>query len=388
MAEDGTGSEPSEEAGAATPEPMRAGTAPDGPSSGDAAADGPSSGGTAPDGPSSGGTAPDGPSIGDTDKTEHAPLAQWASRAGARPQPPAGSAELQAPTDPWPEPIQGLGAPADQAAVDHLATLSYVSPPALPATRVAAPEKTSARGLIAILAVTTFVLLVAAAGLVGAVLAETGKRRDTPAASRSSAAGAGTRASSPADGTRPTPSTVVTDDLAPIPPGPVAQGVPPETVFGMDEICRGETYWPMLPKRTGKAPHPTLVYGDTGDQGRLPYTMFNTWFLKSKDKETAWSYDKPPTTIQLVACVDRVATGAKVRTCIDPERFEGTGVLHRATYRVHLYETATGKKLLDKKMEAKDTSCPQVSRLEPDKKLYMEISEPALVATLGKFVEE
>ncbi|GGN41796.1 hypothetical protein GCM10010109_72250 [Actinoplanes campanulatus] len=28
-----------------------------------------------------------------------------------------------------------------------------------------------------------------------------------------------------------------------------------------------------------------------------------------------------------------------------------------------------------------------VSRLEPDKKLYMEISEPALVATLGEFVE-
>ncbi|GGN90267.1 hypothetical protein GCM10010112_75500 [Actinoplanes lobatus] len=358
MAEDGTGSEPSEEAGAATPEPMRADT------------------------------EPDGPSASDTDKTEHAPLAQWASRAGGRAQPAAGSAELQAPTDPWPEPIQGLGAPADQAAVDHLETLSYIPPPALPATLAAAPERLSARGLIAILAVTAFVLLVAAAGLVGAVLAETGKRRDTPAASRSSASGAATRVSSPADGTGPTPSTAVTDALEePIPAGPLAQGVPPASVFDMDEICRGETYWPMLPKRTGKAPHPTLVYGDTGDQGRLPYTMFNTWFLKSKDKETAWSYDKPPTTIQLVACVDRVATGAKVRTCTDPERYEGTGVLHRATYRVHLHETATGKKLFDKKMEAKDTSCPQVARLEPDKKLYMELGEPALVAALGKFVE-
>ncbi|MBW6434481.1 hypothetical protein KZ829_12130 [Actinoplanes hulinensis] len=368
MAEDGTGSEPSEEAGAATPEPLRADTEPDGPPAGD--------------------TAPDDPSSGDTDKTEHAPLAQWASRAGARSQPATGSAELQAPTDPWPEPIQGLGAPADHAAVDHLETLSYVPPPALLAAPVAAPEKLSARGLIAILAVTTFVLLVAAAGLVGAVLAETGNRRDTPAASRSSAAGAATRESSPAEGARPTPSTAVTDDLEPIPSGPVAQGIPPATIFDMDEICRGETYWPMLPKRTGKAPHPTLVYGDTGDQSRLAYTMFNTWFLKSKDKETAWSYDKPPTTIQLVACVDRVATGAKVRTCTDPERFEGTGVLYRATYRVHLYETATGKKLLDKKLEAKDISCPHVVRLEPDKKLYMEITEPTLVATLGRFVEK
>ncbi len=370
MAEDGTGStpaEPSKTAGASPADPAQTHATSD-------AVREPADPGL--DGPVTG--------TGDTDRTEHAPLAQWASRAGGHPQPPAGSAELQVPTDPWPAPIQGLGPTADQAVVDHLETLQYIPPQqlpdtGLPATLVTGPDR-GTRGLVAIVVVTAVALLTGAAALVGVVWSQTEKQRltDSTASRSSSTPAAGTaRQSYPAS----VPSTGLTDDPKPIPAGPVAQGVPPETVYEMDEICRGETYWPMLPKRTGKAPHPVLVYGDTGDGTRLPYTMFDTWFLRSKEKETAWSYDKPPTTIQLVACVDRVSVGSRVRNC-------GAGVLHRATYRLHVYETATGKKLLDTKLQAKDTSCPNVVRLPDDKKVYMAPSEAALVAALRKFVEK
>ncbi|MBO3741137.1 hypothetical protein [Actinoplanes flavus] len=356
MAEDGTGSEPSDEAGAATPEPVPTDT------------------------------TPDDPSTGDTDKTEHAPLAQWASRAGARSQP-AGQPELQAPADPWPEPIQGLGAPADQAAVDHLETLSYVPPPLLPATAATAPEKNFSRGVIAILAVTAFVLLVGAAGLAGAVLADSEKRRENPTASGSSAAGAAARPSSSTGDVRPSPSTAVTESAEPIPSGPVAQGIAPATIFDMDEMCRGETYWPMLPARSAKKPHPVLIYGDTGGGIRLPYTMFYTWFMKPESTKTTWA-PEDPTTIALMACVDRVSSGAKVRTCSYTGPNTGKAVLHRATYRVHVYETATGKKLLDTKIEAKDTSCPYVGDIPDDRKIHMELDESTLVSTLRKFVEK
>ncbi|GLW33029.1 hypothetical protein [Actinoplanes regularis] len=366
MAEDGTGSapaEPSKTAGATPADPAKIHAASD----------------TGLDGLATG--------TGDTDKTEHAPLAQWAGRAGGHPQPPAGSAELQVPSDPWPAPIQGLGLTADQAAVDHLETLQYTPPPqlpdaalppTLPATLVAGRDRGS-RGLVAILVVTAAALLAGAVTLGALVRSQAEKRATDSTASRSSSTPAAgtTRQSYPAS----VPSTGATADLKPIPAGPVAQGVPPETVYEMDEICRGETYWPMLPKRAGKAPHPVLVYGDLSDGTRLPYTMFDTWFLKSKAKETAWSYDKPPTTIQLVACVDRVSVGAKVRSC-------SAGVLYRATYRLHAYETATGKKLLDTKIKASDTSCPRVDRLPDDKMIYMEPSESALVAALRKFVEK
>ncbi|GAA4972901.1 hypothetical protein [Actinoplanes utahensis] len=309
------------------------------------------------------------------DRTEHAPLAQWASRAGGRPHPEP--AETQAPVDPWPLPIQGLNPPPGSASTDDLLTLQY--DPFAPPRR---PARTKARIAVAAAAV---VLLAAAGGVTVAVWPSA-----TPTAAPSLPAGAASTTTTATTGAAeaPVPPAAVGDDSGPMPTGPAAQGVPPRSVFDMDELCHGETYWPTLPRRTGnKAPHPVLIYGDQGGGNRMPYTMFNTYFRKPSKVEATWAPDDPAT-IRLVACVDRVAAGSKVRYC--PASREPSSeklTMFRASYRLHLYETATGRKLLDTRIAANDTECPYIGQAPADKKVYMEIGEPTLVATLRKFVE-
>lgn len=309
-------------------------------------------------------------STGDGEKTEHAPLAQWATRSGGRPQPPIGSTHLQEPIDPWPVPMQGLIPPPDAPPIEDLEAL-------LKAPSAGSAKRT--RRLVAILVVAVLALIGGAAGVVARSGSDGEKRQQSfPAPAL------GTLSSGPTHAAPPS----APDDTEPVPSGAIAQGVDPANVYEMGGICDGQVYWPTLPKYAGKAPHPILVYGDTADSTRLPYTMFDAWFLKAKSAEKTWSYDKSPKVIQLVACVDRVAVGAKVRSCTYGEPLPGKGTLYHATYRVHVHETSTGKKLLDTKLEAKDTSCPHVVGVPADKKLYMEVKTAALLTVLRKVVEK
>lgn len=321
------------------------------------------------------------------DKTEHAPLAQWASRAAGRPQPEP--QEVQAPVDPWPLPIQGLNVPVGAAETDDLLTLQY-DPFGVP--RPAPAPAKSRRGVRIAIAAAAVVTLAVAGGTTAAMWpsAQPFAQPSPAGAAPASAAPPGTTVTGPASAA-PTSTAAVGDDSAPMPTGPVAHGVAPANVFEMDRICAGETYWPTLPSRSGrKAPHPVLIYGDLGGGGRMPFTMFNTWFLKPSTVETTWGMQKDPATIRLVACVDRIAAGSKVRFCPSSRTSSSSEKLtmFRASYRVRLFETATGRRLLDTKVAGNDTACPYVGEVPGDKKVYMEIAEPTLVATLRKFVEK
>ncbi|MFB9335197.1 hypothetical protein [Actinoplanes octamycinicus] len=316
---------------------------------------------------------------GDVDKTEHAPLAQWASRVGARPQPAPGSGELQTPADPWPEPIQGLVPPIGQPPFAGVDLPGYAYPAPAPAT----PQR---RHLGAVLAVTAVALLVGAAGVLVALWPDDKKggpdgKKGSPVAAPS---GAVTEKRAEATAGTTIPGSARPTTATPTGPAPL---ITPLNIFDVDPICGGEGYWPAQPKRAGKAPHPVLVYGDLGSGERMPFTMFETWFLHGKVKEATWSSQQDPAKIQLVACVDRVSVGAKLRTCTytDPDR--GTGTLFRASYRLHVYEAATGRKLLDKKLKGTEKDCPYTLRVPTDKKLFMQVSEDDLVAALGKLVE-
>ncbi|WP_189336117.1 hypothetical protein [Actinoplanes ianthinogenes] len=303
---------------------------------------------------------------GDADKTAYAPLAQWAIRAGGRPQPAPGSGELQTPADPWPEPIQGLVPPLGQPPFEAAELLRLAVPEAVP------PKPR--RRLGAILAAVAVALLMGAAGVLVALWPE----KDAGPVAAPTGAPTEKVATKPAETTAP-PAT---------PAGPKPRETPLSSNFDVDPICAGEAYWPMQPKRTGRAPHPVLVYGDQGNGDRLPFTMFKTWFLKGKAKEAVWSPQQDPAKIQMVACVDRVSAGAKLRTCTYKAPAEpGTGTMYRASYRLHVYETATGRRVLDTRLAGTVKTCPYALSVPTDKKLYMEVSEEDLVAALGKLVE-
>ncbi|WP_436520673.1 hypothetical protein [Actinoplanes sp. HUAS TT8] len=316
------------------------------------------------------------------EKTQHAPLAQWAARAGGREHPEAGSPEVQAPIDPWPMPIQGLTPPPGAPSIEDLDLATYAQP---------AVRQRNLRVLVAVLVVAVTALVGGAIGVVAR-----GSTGNTPAVALTTPAVLPSRDLSSGLPSllqpSPQPSVTPSEDLSTIPPGPVPQGVPPESIYDMDQICQGLTYWPMLPKRSStKAPHPILVTGDTGEGKRLPYTMFKAWFLKKPAAlEKAWSSSSMPVSkIQMVACIDRVSVGAKVRTCTYESPGSGLAggeaTLYHATYRLHVYETATGKKIMDTKLAAKDTTCPYALGVPDNHKVYMEITDTTLAATMSKF---
>ncbi|WP_319459413.1 hypothetical protein [Micromonospora sp. RTP1Z1] len=63
-----------------------------------------------------------------------------------------------------------------------------------------------------------------------------------------------------------------------------------------------------------------------------------------------------------------------------------TLTLLRAGWRLRVYEVATGRKLLDKAMTGDDQKCPYVVLAGPDKKIYAEVSNQAVLAALRKLV--
>jgi hypothetical protein len=248
----------------------------------------------------------------------------------------------------------------------------YWGPPATP------PAKRRNTGRIAAIIV---VLLLCGGITVWAVTAKPGK----PPAAANPFATSTSRTATPTSG--PTNGTGAVPSEEPDPTGAVAQGIPPEDLYDMDPICDGETYWPMLPKRSGAAPHALVLFDDGIGSTRGRHSLFDAWFGKSSALKAAWD-PEDASKVQVVACLDRTASGAKVRTCTFDDPKPDTVALYHATYRLHVYETATGAKLLDTTLEAKDTACPTSALVGADKKIYMEVSDTTLISTLKRFVEK
>ncbi|GAA2877564.1 hypothetical protein Acy02nite_62310 [Actinoplanes cyaneus] len=317
------------------------------------------------------------------EKTEHAPLAQFASRAGGRPQLAEGlPPEIQQPVDPWPVPIQGLVPPAGAQSFSDLELMRLQQP--------AAGSARNTRVLVTVLVVAVLALAAGAVGVVARGWSSDDKQR-TPVALTSPAA-VSPAAVSPSSGASVAapPPAAGSEDTSPVPTGPVAQSIAPEYIGDLGEICEGTVYWPMMPKRSStKVPHPILVYGDTGSGDRTTYTMFRAWFLKSKAAEKTWSTtEMVPSQVQMVACLERIAVGKKAKSCTYTSPGSGfaggTATLYHATYRLHVRETATGKKVLEKKLEADSTECPYSLGVPDDKKAYMEVKEYTLTSTMSK----
>jgi hypothetical protein len=154
----------------------------------------------------------------------------------------------------------------------------------------------------------------------------------------------------------------------------------------LDRVCEEQIFYPQSPKLGGKAPHPVkiMVKEKIGYGSYTVKTLFDIPNRYSSSTEKAWD-PKAPAKVQLVACVDYVSTGKKVRNCsFDDPKYKKVA-LYRATYRLTLYEVATGRKLLTKSMTG-DGSCPNFALIGDDKKIYTEVSDRALYEALRKQV--
>lgn len=175
----------------------------------------------------------------------------------------------------------------------------------------------------------------------------------------------------------PTPTTT----------GPQPAESPLKDVYDLNAVCDENAYFPEAPKRTGKAPHPVvLLIKDGPDEIRWNN---GTYYMEdigtSKADEATWGA-RSPEKVQLAACLDRTTTGSKIRSCKYDTPAPDTITLYHANWRLKVYEIATHRLLMDKKLTGNETTCPSSVLVGPDKKIYAEVKDHTVVTTLRSLV--
>ncbi|MFC7479862.1 hypothetical protein ACFQX7_07155 [Luedemannella flava] len=174
---------------------------------------------------------------------------------------------------------------------------------------------------------------------------------------------------------------------APVEDGPRASAYPAKDITDLNRVCDESVYYPELPKRAGKAPHPVVLLVDdgVGFGGRIQDNGYHSSLGYSKSLDRTWT-PADPKNVQLVACLDRVSAGSKIRNCTFDDPDPVTASLVRAGWRLRVYEAATGRKLLDRKLSGDDHACPFVVLVGPDKKIYASVSDRVVIAALRDLV--
>jgi hypothetical protein len=190
----------------------------------------------------------------------------------------------------------------------------------------------------------------------------------------------------PSDSSTGTPG-VDDDDTAAT--GPQASPYAVKDIDDLDSVCE-DTYYPQSPKYTGKAPHPiAIMVKDRNDMdSRIDESVYDPGYSRSKSRLNAWDTYQHPATVQLVACVDLVSSGGKVKTCKFDDPKPDSLPLQVGNYTITVYEAATRKQLFTKNITGDDRSCPSVVLIGTDRHLYTSISDRYYVELLKKFVEK
>ncbi|WP_431944885.1 hypothetical protein [Micromonospora marina] len=238
------------------------------------------------------------------------------------------------------------------------------------------------RGLVVAVAALSVLLLVACSGLIGGAFLLRSSERQT--AEPEPAAPPVTPWRSP--GATPTPGA--TASAEPSTRGPQPSDFPAAQISDLNDVCDGVLYFPQSPKRTGAAPHPValLIGTDLGAGSRRHDRVYYYDEGLSKQVERTWASEDPKT-VQMVACLDRTSTGTTIRKCRYDDPEPDTLTLLKATYRLRVYEVATGRRLLDKTMGGDDQQCPYVVLYGSDKKIYAEVSHRSLLSALRNLVK-
>jgi hypothetical protein len=177
------------------------------------------------------------------------------------------------------------------------------------------------------------------------------------------------------------------EEEEPVQEGPEASSYPAEKIYDFNRVCDENVYYPEQPKRAGKAPHPVVLLVSDGDGVRSSNGTYYFDEGLSDSVKNTWAPESPAK-VQMVACLDREKEGAKIRTCKydDPKGLSIS--LMKASWRLRVYEAATGKKLLDKAMNGDDKACPYFVLYGPDKKIYAQVSDRAAVNALKGLVKK
>jgi hypothetical protein len=168
--------------------------------------------------------------------------------------------------------------------------------------------------------------------------------------------------------------------------GPRASSYPVRTAKDLARVCE-QWYYPQSPKHRAKESNPISV--QVRDDGFDLWSAKDLWSMKYEVRgatEKAW---KPTslTKVRLVACVELVDDGKKVRTCEFDEPKEKVP-MREGVYRLTLYEVATGRKLTEKRMTGENDECPFLVMLDASRTIHSEINERQLFETFRRYVEK
>jgi hypothetical protein len=263
------------------------------------------------------------------------------------------------------------------------AALPPIAPPPMPPVSPWPPPpgwpqppkpKTLTAGLIAAIAVFAVVLL-GCIGAVGVAVVRSSGNDSSPSAVHDN------------DPLVPLRSTGTPDDDTAA--GPQASPYPVKDIDDLGTVC-DDTYYPQSPKFQGKAPHPiAIMLKDRKDMdSRIAAPVYEPGYSTSKSRQNAWDSYFHPTTVQLVACVDLVSSGGKVKTCKFDDPKPDSLPLEIGYYTLTVFEAATHKQLFTKKITGDDRGCPAVVLIGADRHLYSRISDRYYVQLLKKFVEK
>ncbi|MFD6771324.1 hypothetical protein ACFWC6_34505 [Micromonospora chalcea] len=280
--------------------------------------------------------------------------------------------------------MSDTGAGSDQGTAGDAeppAVVAWSAPPYGPYPPPGPPSTGRNRGLVIAVAALSVLLLVTCSGLIGSAFLLGSSPRQASEPEPAAPPVAPWRSS----GTTPTPGA--TASVEPSTRGPQPSDFPAAQISDLNDVCDGVRYFPQSPKRAGATPHPValLVGTDTGTGRRHDQVYYYDEGL-SKRVERTWASEDPKI-VQMVACLDRTSTGATIRKCRYDDPKPDTLTLLKATYRLRVYEVATGRRLLDKTMGGDDQQCPYVVLYGPDKKIYAEVSHRSLLSALRNLVK-
>ena len=289
-----------------------------------------------------------------------------------------------------PKPMPWPGPPVDPAAVHPFGypppagSVPYAQPYGPPVTAPAIPPvaRRSSASIVGGVTIGTLLLLVCG-GVVRGVVTQVSETR--------AAVGTSTQTrSDPPTGGNPSAGAGPAEEEESEPQGPQASTYPAEQIGDLDRVCNDNVFYPQSPKRSGKAPHPVVLLVEDGDGSDIRLHNGHYFFydegLSERDR-AIWASDDPRT-VQLVACLDRVSTGKKIRNCEYDEPTPETVALMAAGWRLRVYEAATGRKIHDKAMPGDDRKCPTSVRVGPDRKIYAEASGRSITRALRKYVKK
>jgi len=157
----------------------------------------------------------------------------------------------------------------------------------------------------------------------------------------------------------------------------------------LERLC-DRWYYPKSPKyTTAVAPHPIAI--SVRDRKDLDFRTTKSYLSVPYDAPAAvrdaWQ-PKSPAKVQLVACVDLVAIGPKVKSCKIDKPKPSSIPMKEGRYRLTLYEVATRRALLDTKLTGEDESCPFFIVIGNDRSVYTGLEDAQLVETLRRYVEQ